>query len=162
MVSRHQKKKRNEFKMQLKKGNSNSSQKLELETVVAKTVERVQELMPDIVAQTMTRTEYFSGPLPPPDIARQYEDILPGFTERTLVMAEKSQDHEITRSKRIDRYIFLHRMSSTLLAFVLITAMCGGGFWLLMTGRELGGFTALLAAVAAVIAAFYNSRKNSK
>lgn len=35
----------------------------------------------------------FSGPLPPPQILGQYDEVLPGAAERILRMAEKQQDH---------------------------------------------------------------------
>ena len=34
------------------------------------------------------------GPLPPPDILRQYDELLPGVAERILVMSENAQQHE--------------------------------------------------------------------
>ncbi len=37
----------------------------------------------------------FSGPLPPPQVLGQYDEILPGAAERILRMAEKQQDHRI-------------------------------------------------------------------
>jgi uncharacterized membrane protein len=37
----------------------------------------------------------FSGPLPPPQILGQYDEVLPGAAERILRMAEKQQDHRI-------------------------------------------------------------------
>ncbi len=37
----------------------------------------------------------FSGPLPPPQILGQYDEVLPGSAERILRMAEKQQDHRI-------------------------------------------------------------------
>lgn len=35
----------------------------------------------------------FSGPLPPPDSIREYNQILPGGAERIFAMAEKEQGH---------------------------------------------------------------------
>jgi uncharacterized membrane protein len=34
---------------------------------------------------------YHSGPLPPPAIIAQYDEIVPGAAERIIQMAEKSQ-----------------------------------------------------------------------
>ena len=43
----------------------------------------------------------FRGPLPPPEILKEYESILPGASERILKMAEKQQDHRISIEKTI-------------------------------------------------------------
>lgn len=41
------------------------------------------------------KQEIFSGPIPHPDILRQYENILPGSADRILKMAENQQAHRI-------------------------------------------------------------------
>jgi uncharacterized membrane protein len=35
----------------------------------------------------------FHGPLPPPEVLKQYDETIPGAAERILSMAEKQQDH---------------------------------------------------------------------
>lgn len=44
--------------------------------------------------------EHFSGPLPPPSILRQYDEVLPGAAERLIAMAEREQQfsHDIAKS----------------------------------------------------------------
>ena len=37
-------------------------------------------------------TASYSGPLPPPVVLQQYEEVLPGMADRILAMAEKEQD----------------------------------------------------------------------
>lgn len=41
------------------------------------------------------KREYFSGPIPPPDVFRKYEETLPGSADRILKMAEAQQTHRI-------------------------------------------------------------------
>lgn len=43
--------------------------------------------------QSMMVSQSFSGPLPPPDVIRGYDQILPGGAERIFAMAEKEQSH---------------------------------------------------------------------
>lgn len=45
-----------------------------------------------VTTVTAQRVE-FQGPLPPPDILIQYNDIQPGFAERIVAMAEREQAH---------------------------------------------------------------------
>jgi len=40
-----------------------------------------------------TRAESFSGPLPPPVVLKQYDEIVPGAAERILSMAESQSQH---------------------------------------------------------------------
>lgn len=47
-------------------------------------------------------TAEFSGPLPPPDILRQYEDVSEGLSERLISLVEKEADF---RRKMEERYL---------------------------------------------------------
>lgn len=56
----------------------------EIKNISEKTVERV-------VAKVIQSE--FSGPIPPPNIIKGYEDILPGAAERIISMAERQSAH---------------------------------------------------------------------
>lgn len=53
-----------------------------------------------VARQIVSKSAYFSGPLPPPELLAAYEDVHPGLAERIVAMAEKEQTfgHEITRA----------------------------------------------------------------
>ncbi len=44
--------------------------------------------------------ERFSGPIPPPNMMRDYEDVLPGSADRILTMAEREQSRQIEYDNR--------------------------------------------------------------
>lgn len=46
-------------------------------------------------ALTIIRQESFAGPIPPPQVLKGYEDILPGSADRILTMAENQQQHRL-------------------------------------------------------------------
>lgn len=41
--------------------------------------------------QIVARAESFAGPLPPPDLLKKYDEVLPGMAKRILAMAEEEQ-----------------------------------------------------------------------
>ena len=43
----------------------------------------------------------FSGPLPPPSVLKQYDDIVPGAAERIIKMAEEQFVHRTTIEKEV-------------------------------------------------------------
>ncbi|MCF8024166.1 MAG: DUF2335 domain-containing protein [Desulfobacteraceae bacterium] len=43
--------------------------------------------------------QQFSGPIPHPDILRQYNEILPGAADRILAMAESESEHQKSMDK---------------------------------------------------------------
>jgi len=45
--------------------------------------------------EAQVTTQQFSGPVPHPEILREYDQILPGAAERILTMAELDQKHQI-------------------------------------------------------------------
>lgn len=54
-----------------------------------------------IIQLEIAKFESFSGPIPPPDTLRGYEEIRPGFAERIVHMAEQEQAHRIECEKKI-------------------------------------------------------------
>ncbi len=113
------------------------------------------------------------GPLPHPDLARQYEDLLEGSFERILVMAEKeqaarlqleSQRHQDTVSR--DKQLYeaaaeYHRQdlasrskreyAGMWLGFLLAVGVLLIAAIVIITGRSLEAGVALIIADAAVI-----------
>lgn len=53
-----------------------------------------------VARQIVSKSAYFSGPLPPPELLAAYDDVHPGLAERIVAMAEKEQTfgHEITHA----------------------------------------------------------------
>lgn len=91
-----------------------------------------------VVKQTHIEASY-SGPLPPPSILQQYNDIVPGAAERILRMAEQQSEHRqllektvvIGDSKRADRGLIC--------GLIVALAALGGGVFLIFTGHEWSG-----------------------
>lgn len=66
---------------------------------------KLGEIVPEPKRQEVTRvvTEFvaaFHGPLPPPSIMREYDDVVPGAAERIIDMAEKEQAHRHSWEQR--------------------------------------------------------------
>lgn len=99
----------------------------------------------------------FTGPLPPPVVLEGYEAVVPGSAERIMAMAEKEQDHRHSREDEIVRIFSRGQW----LAFVLGVLALGSATLLLALGRDIGGFTTLLFAVAAIVGAFLLRRRHS-
>jgi len=47
------------------------------------------------------KTNHFSGPLPPPDLLKHYDEIQNGFAERIIKMAEQDAEHTRDMQRRI-------------------------------------------------------------
>lgn len=55
----------------------------------------VLETLPENARIAVVEAAALSGPLPPPTMYGEYDNVLSGSAERILRMAEKEQDHRI-------------------------------------------------------------------
>lgn len=71
---------------------------VEIPTNVNKVLDSLPEEKRKVIVEAFCAIEEsssFRGPLPPPEILKGYESILPGASERILKMAEKQQNHRM-------------------------------------------------------------------
>lgn len=109
-----------------------------------KDVEELKELK-EILSQEIThiktvesRMEY-SGPIPPPEVFRGYEEVLPGSADRILKMTEEQLKHRIlSESKQLE-----HRIASET---KLINTEAKLSYWGLISGFVIA-FVGLSGAV---------------
>lgn len=105
-----------EDKMKEKKSSSELSQQeqavledlksegVEISTDVTKVLESLSDDQRKVIVGALYAIEEsssFRGPLPPPEMLKGYESVLPGASERILKMAEKQQDHRMYIEKTI-------------------------------------------------------------
>ena len=66
----------------------------------------VPETEEGVVKRFLQVARAFVGPVPPPDLLRQYEEISPGFADRLIQMAEAQQNHRHQlEQQHLDGYI---------------------------------------------------------
>ena len=104
-----------------------------------KTKNRPAERQADSVASqdkqtqmTVSATEVWAGPIPPPEALQKYEDLVPGAANRILEMAEGQTAHRIQIEKTVVRgdswrsflgliFGFIVSMTGSSAAFILST-----------------------------------------
>ncbi len=101
--------------------------------------------------QIVLEREYFVGPIPPPNILKQYNDIQPGFADRIISLAEKENQHrhEIEKSF-VNNNFSLYRAGQICGCFVTSLAIVTGAVVAIKGSVAFGGLlsTAGLAALA--------------
>ncbi len=87
----------------------------------------------------------FSGPVPPPAVLREYNEILPGaeFADRIVRMAEKEQDH---RHRQEDRVVSIFSRGQV---FALILGLAAIAFasYMAHLGHDGKALSAMLATI---------------
>lgn len=113
----------------------------------------------------VSRLEQFSGPLPPPAVFRQYEQVQPGFAERIMRMTEKELDHQISmdqaqlklRDKLLDAEIRAFTRAQWF-TFALVCAFLTIAGVSVYKGQPLGAIAGGLAALGTIVYVLYGRR----
>jgi uncharacterized membrane protein len=104
----------------------------------------------------------FSGPLPPPNILKQYNEALPNGAERVMVMAENQSKHrQGMESKVIDADIKARKRGQNY-AFILASLFILAGSGLVFLGKNIEGFSMIGIAAGTLGAAFIVGKTQQK
>ena len=95
-----------------------------------------------------------SGPLPPPQMVRDYGHTIPDGANRIMVMAEKTQDALICDRREGRRA----EQRGQYLAFICLLAVLATGIILAVVGREILGTGLSGACLAAMVYTFVHGR----
>jgi uncharacterized membrane protein len=100
------------------------------------------------------------GPLPPPEVLAEYEEL--GYAERIVRMAEKEQDQRFSvETKGVDAEISKEKRGQAIGTF-LVTGLLACGFYLLTIGQSVAGLVALVTAATGLAGTFLLARLPSK
>jgi uncharacterized membrane protein len=125
------------------------------------TVKRSEDRIARRVEQRLVQAS-FTGPIPPPSMLSQYNDIIPMGAERIMAMAEKQHDHRIGLEKYVVHSNSLNQRLGVILGFVLAVSVAGGGFWLVYSGRDATGIAAVITSIAGPSSIFIWGRTQQK
>ena len=118
--------------------------------VPARESEAGQTEIRSIVHQELSvaRSNFFAGPLPPPDHLREYENILPGSADRIIRMAEEQAQHRRRLEESVTNSNTKLETRGQILGFVIaMTALIGGGY-IMASGQSVWGAAVAISAVA--------------
>jgi uncharacterized membrane protein len=97
--------------------------------------------------QTRIRARWsasFAGPLPPPDILRGYEEVLPGAAQRIIAMAENQQSHRTKIESAVIQENCKSQRRGLTYGFVITMTAIIGGIFLVYEGKNTAGLVSIL------------------
>jgi uncharacterized membrane protein len=111
------------------------------------------------LSNLLIRAQY-TGPLPPPEALKKYEEILPGAAERIMCMAEKQAQHRQKLEEMIVRANNRDSLLGLIFGFIIGLATIGGGLFCILKGYQWSGAFLGLSGLTGVVSAFiYGSRQ---
>ncbi len=98
--------------------------------------------------------QQFSGPMPPPEMLRQYEEVLPGLANRIVTLAENQSSHRIRLERRVTTSNIWRAHFGQLFAFLI--AVCGivAGTYLIINNKSAEGIAAILTPITGIAGVF--------
>lgn len=100
----------------------------------------------------------FSGPIPPPALLQQYNQIIPNGADRIMQMAERQSAHRESLELMVVTGNVKAQTRGTLYAFIICMVVILGGLWLLYTGKSIVGLVTILGSLATLAGVFIVGR----
>jgi uncharacterized membrane protein len=115
--------------------------------------------------QVSAYSQKFSGPLPPPEILREYDAIVPGAAKDIIESFIKEGEHrralqtrETTMCEQWARADVGLQKVGQILGFVIAISGVVGGLYVAATGAPAAGTVVSSASLAAIVIAFLRQR----
>lgn len=119
----------------------------------------------ELVTVEVRRLVHFEGPLPPPEMLQQYEEIQTGFADRIVLRAEKEQQHRHKvddGNTRLEDRALTHAATQSYIgqacALVIAVLAIGGGIYLAANDKSLSGIIAIVTALVGLAAVFITGK----
>jgi len=102
-----------------------------------------------------------SGPLPPPEAFRGYEDVVPGAADRILKMAEGEQVHRHQVETRQLRYTVSLAALGQVFALTIGLSGIVSGAVLALRGQNLNGLAFLVTSLATLVGVYIHGQRKA-
>jgi uncharacterized membrane protein len=114
------------------------------------------------LAQFAITAHHFSGPLPPPEILRKYDELLPGSADRIIAMVERQGIHRQGLESEVVKSNCRNERLGMILGFLICVTAIAAGIYAVKMGKEGYGIAAIISALAAPMAVFIYGKSSQK
>lgn len=100
------------------------------------------------------RHQLFLGPLPPPDVIRQYDEICPGAADRIIGMAERQAQHRQTIESKVINSDTVNSKMGMVFGFVIALISIIGGVYIILQDKIFPGIAIIMAMLVSLVGTF--------
>lgn len=123
---------------------------------------RVEREPSQNVPKMVRQISAFQGPLPPPAMLAQYDDICPGFADRIVSLTERQQGHRIDiESRSVTASIWNERLGQ-IFAFIICMFTLVSSVWLISEDHAWSGSLLAGGTMTGLAYIFITGRKQNE
>jgi uncharacterized membrane protein len=115
-------------------------------------------VMREVNAVARVEQHYFAGPLPPPTVLAQYNEIVINGADRIIAMAERQSAHRESLEAEVVTGNVAAQKRGSIYAFIISMTVILCGTFVIHEGHSAYGLAAILADLAGVAGVFVYSR----
>lgn len=104
----------------------------------------------------------YQGPLPPPELFAQYEQILPGAADRILSMAERQSQHRQTKELKQVNAESRDSLLGIISAFIISIITIISGVYVIMNGHAVSGTILGTTGLVSLVSVFIYGTRNKQ
>ena len=116
----------------------------------------------ETTAQFAITAQHFSGPLPPPEMLRKYEDLMPGSAERLVSMAERQSQHRQAIELKVIQSSCTNERLGTIFGFIICLIALGAGMYAATKGKDAFGIAAVVGSLGGLVAVFVYGKSQQR
>ena len=115
------------------------------------------------IAVQQHKTEFFSGPLPHPDILKKFNEIVPGSAERIIKMTEEQSSHRRELERKVINSDISRSKWGQILGFIISIVGLGVSTIVSIYGSAITGGVIGAGTLVALVSVFmYGSKTRSE
>jgi len=114
------------------------------------------------LAQFVITAQHFSGPLPPPETLRKYEELLPGSADRIFRMVETQSNHRQALESTVIISNCKNERLGMIFGFTICVLAISAGIYAVLRGNQGFGIASIVSALAALVAVFIYGKTRQK
>lgn len=123
---------------------------------------RVEKEPSQNVPKMVRQISAFQGPLPPPMMLAQYEEICPGLANRIVSLTERQQGHRIDIESRSVKASIWNERLGQVFAFIICMFTLAGSVWLISEEHTWSGSLLAGGTMTGLAYIFITGRKQSE
>lgn len=148
-----------------KKSKSKPNNQLTVEEATAFLTSQPGDVQEEVAQELLTggcgyRSMRYSGPIPHPQLLKEFNDVIPDGANRIMIMAESQSEHRRNLETKVVNANNRDSLLGVIFAFVIALVIIGSGTFLLFYDKKVSGLALLLSGTVAFITVFIVGKRN--